>query len=123
MTLLQRFGYYLGGFSIGLIILAFFLNGKKVSCSYGPNARVIKNINSKTIVYGNTIQLDMNKHHIDTSTINLVLKKGDVNFSQSIIKKDSCSIYSIEHDYKDKEIILSVENCDSIATLLNLSVK
>ena len=47
MTLLQRIGYYLGGFSIGLIILAFFLNGKKVSCDYGPEARVLKNINTK----------------------------------------------------------------------------
>ncbi len=39
MKLIQRIGYYLGGFSIGLVILAFFLNGKKTSCSYGPDAR------------------------------------------------------------------------------------
>src|SRR5690606_27846196 len=117
MTLLQRFGYYLGGFYIGLIILAFFLNGKKVSCSYGPDARVLKNINLKTIVYSDDIQLYMNKHHIDTSVVHYILKKGDVNFSTSDTNKKPCSIYNIEEDYNDKEFILSVENCDSIATL------
>lgn len=123
MTLLQRFGYYLGGFSIGLIILAFFLNGKKVSCSYGPDARVIKNINSKTIVYSDSIQLFMNKHQIDTSVIHHILKKGDINFSASNTNKKPCGIYSIENDYNEKEFVLSVQNCDSIATLLNLLIK
>lgn len=123
MTLLQRFGYYLGGFSLGLIILAFFLNGKKVSCSYGPDARVLKNINSKTIVYSENVKLSMNKHQIDTTIINYILKKGDVNFSKSDIKKEPCSIYNIEKYYNDQEFMLSVENCDSIATLLNLSIR
>src|SRR5690606_5718793 len=123
MTLLQRFGYYLGGFSLGLIILAFFLNGKKVSCSYGPDARVLKNINSKTIVYSENVKLSMNKHQIDTTIINYILKKGDVNFSKSDIKKEPYSIYNIEKDYNDQEFMLSVENCDSIATLLNLSIR
>lgn len=123
MTLLQRFGYYLGGFSIGLIILAFFLNGKKVSCSYGPDARVLKNINSKKLVYSDAIQLYMNEHQIDTSMIKHVLKKGDINFSKSDTRLKPCAIYSIEGDYKKKDFILSVENCDSIATLLNLSIK
>jgi hypothetical protein len=123
MTLLQRTGYYLGGFSIGLIILAFFLNGKKVSCSYGPDARVIKNINSKTIVYSNDVQSYINTHKIDTSIVNYVLRKGDVNFSNSDVKRQPCSIYIIEKGYDKKEFELSVENCDSIATLLKLSIK
>lgn len=123
MTLLQRIGYYLGGFSIGLIILAFFLNGKKVSCSYGPDARVLKNINSKTIVYSDVMRSSMTSHKIDTTVVNFILKKGDVNFSTSSIKRDSCSIYNIEKYYNEKQLILSVKNCDSIATLLNLSLK
>lgn len=123
MTLLQRIGYYLGGFSIGLIILAFFLNGKKVSCSYGPDARVLKNINSKKIVYSDAIQLYMKEHQIDTSIISHFLKKGDINFSKSDTRNKPCAIYSIEDDFNEKTILLSVENCDSIATLLNLSIK
>ncbi len=123
MTLLQRFGYYLGGFSIGLIILAFFLNGKKVSCSYGPDARVLKNIRSKEMIYSNDVQLFMNTHHMDTSAVNDVIKKGDVNFSKSDTHKKPCAIYIIEGDYNEKNIVLSVENCDSIATLWNMSIK
>jgi hypothetical protein len=123
MTLLQRFGYYLGGFSIGLVILAFFLNGKKASCSYGPDSRVLKNINSKKIIYSDNIQLFMNAHQIDSATIKYILKKGDINFSESDVRNNPCSVYSIESDYKDKDFILSVENCKSIATLLNLSIK
>jgi len=123
MTLLQRFGYYLGGFSIGLVILAFFLNGKKVSCSYGPDARVLKNIKSKKMVYSDSVLLLMSSHNIDTSNINYVLKKGDINFSKSDTHKKPCSIYSVEGDFNEKELILSIENCDSIAKLLNLSIK
>ena len=51
MSLMRRLGYYLGGFSIGLILLAFFLSGKRTSCDYGPEARVLKNIRTKTPAY------------------------------------------------------------------------
>lgn len=116
MKLIQRIGYYLGGFSLGLIILAFFLNGKKVSCDYGPNARVLKNINSKTIKYNDDIK-------IDTTAIRYVLKKGDINFSESDTRKKPCGIYIIEGDYNEKEITLTIENCDSIATITNFKTE
>jgi len=119
MKLIQRVGYYLGGFSIGLIFLAFFLSGKRVSCSYGPNARVIKNINLKPLKYSeNSLRYIKNKN-IDTSLINNVLKNGNVNFSLSNTKLDSCKIYIIEKS----EIILTVKNCDSLATLKEVAVK
>jgi len=40
MRVIDRFGYYLGGFSVGLIFLGFVFSGKKTSCNYGPSARV-----------------------------------------------------------------------------------
>ncbi len=116
MKLIQRIGYYLGGFSLGLIILAFFLNGKKVSCDYGPDARVLKNINSKVIKY------DISKQ-IDTVAMQHVLKQGDVNFSESDTRKKPCGIYVVEGHYNEKNIILTVENCDSIATITNFKVE
>lgn len=123
MKLIQRIGYYLGGFSMGLIILAFFLNGKKVSCSYGPDARVLKNINSKKIIYSDAVLDDMAKNNIDSSAINYVIKKGDINFSKSNTRKEPCGIYTVEGDFDTKEMVLNVENCDSIATILKLLVK
>lgn len=111
MTLLQRIGYYLGGFAIGLIILGFFLNGKKVSCDYGPEARVLKNINSKTIEYHDYIS--------DSTAIRHILKAGEVNFSKSETRKKPCGIFIIEGDFKDEKKVITVRNCDSIATIID----
>ena len=123
MKLIQRIGYYLGGFSIGLIILAFFLNGKKTSCSYGPDARVLKNINSKTIVFNSLVFNYIDDKIIDSTEIRRILKIGDINFSNINTRQKPCGIYIVEGDYKDQEIILTVENCDSIATITNFSVE
>lgn len=120
MKLIQRIGYYLGGFSMGLIILAFFLNGKKTSCSYGPEARVLKNINTKTIVYSKHVQSLVDNKTTDSSVINHILKKGDINFSESKTRHEPCGIYTIEGGTEKEDITLTVENCDSIATIINL---
>jgi len=120
MTLLQRIGYYLGGFSIGLVILAFFLNGKKVSCDYSAEARTLKNINTKQIVYSDDINVAISKNALDSLTISYLLKHGHVNFDERARQKP-CGIYAIEGEYKDKEILMTVQNCDSIATILNIS--
>ncbi|WP_372754906.1 hypothetical protein [Mariniflexile sp.] len=123
MTLLQRFGYYLGGFSLGLIILAFFLSGKKTSCSYGPDARVLKNIRLKKIVYSEETMFGLNSNNLDSSAISYILKKGNINFSESETRKKPCALYIIEGDYNEKDIILTVENCDSIATITNFRLE
>lgn len=112
MKFIHRLGYYLGGFSIGLILLMFFLSGKKTSCDYGPEARVLKNINSKELNYTDGFIKD-------SSAINHTLKYGDVNFSKSNTSKKQCNVYFIEGNYNDKIIELTVENCDSIAKILS----
>jgi hypothetical protein len=123
MKLIQRVGYYLGGFSVGLILLAFFLSGKKASCSYGLDARVLKNISTKQQLFSSRVQNDINNNVIDTTTISYILKKGDVNFSKSNTKLDSCKIYVIEGNYNEKDIALTIENCDSIATIKEVIIK
>lgn len=87
MKLIQRIGYYLGGFAIGLIILAFFLTGKKTSCSYGPDARVLKNINSKKLIYGQSVQNALNSNVIDSVEIDFVLKRGMLIFQKATLEK------------------------------------
>ena len=120
MKLIERFGYYLGGFSVGLIILAFFLSGKNVSCSYGPEARVLKNISTKKIVYSDNVNLALSENKIDSLTIPYLLKHGNIDFDERARKKP-CGIYDIEGDYSNKEFMITVQNCDSIATILNIS--
>lgn len=123
MKLIQRIGYYLGGFSIGLVILAFFFSKKQTSCSYGPEARVLKNINSKKIIHSPIFKQEMAAKNLDSTAINYILHKGDINFSESDTRKKPCGIYNIEGDYNEKEIVLTIENCDSTATILNLAIK
>ena len=66
MKLVYRFGFFFGGFSIGLVFLMFFLSGKKTSCAYGPDARVLKNIQIKSIQYSESVQEQLNNKIIDT---------------------------------------------------------
>lgn len=121
MKFVQRLGYYLGGFAIGIILLMFFLNGKKVSCDYGPNARTVKNISSKTISYSKKAQLFMNNNGLDTTVVKNLIKYGDVDFTNSNTELDSCKIYQIDNVYKERQIQLSIENCFSISKILDMS--
>ncbi|RIA09799.1 hypothetical protein OE09_1645 [Flavobacteriaceae bacterium MAR_2010_72] len=122
MKLIQRVGYYLGGFSIGLIILAFFLSGKKTSCDYGPNARTIKNISIKKKHYSDEALAFMALHSLDTTTVSRLIKTGDVNFSESDTKTKPCNIYSIDNYLDEKAITLKVKNCDSVAIISELKI-
>ena len=122
MKLIQRFAYYLGGFSIGLILLAFFLNGKKVSCDYGPEARVLKNINSKTLVYDEIVLEAFDDRQLDTTGTRQVILYGDL-----IITSDSrikpCGLYKIEGLVSEQLVSFTIENCDSIATIKKVEFK
>ncbi|WP_066218020.1 DUF4258 domain-containing protein [Formosa haliotis] len=122
MTVLQRFGYYLGGFSIGFIVLAFFLSGKKTSCSYGLDARVIKNINTKHIEYSETAKHIIQEKQLDTIIINHVLRKGDVNFSKSETHTTPCKTYYLDGTLNKKTIALIVKNCDETATIEDIKL-
>lgn len=123
MKLIHRIGYYLGGFSIGLILLAFFLGGKKTSCAYGPNARTIKNISIKKHLYSEAVQSTMLNYQMDSLDVSNLIKTGHVNFSESDTKSEDCKTYLIENELNDKQVEITIENCDSVATLENLIIK
>lgn len=117
MKFIHRVAYYLGGFSIGLIILAFFLSGKKTSCNYSPNARTTKNISQKHKMYSDDALSAMRSFEMDTSIVADLIRYGSVNFSESDTKSEACKTYIIENSYKDREFRLQVKNCDSLATV------
>lgn len=130
MSLLKRFAFYFGGFAIGLILLYFFVGGSGASCEfdYGPSSRTLKNIRLKERIFTNEALEALNKYQIDTSTISFVLKNGDVLFSESKTKLDSCKIYLVESEIdnssnSDNKIILTIENCNKKATIQKIEVK
>jgi len=103
MKLIYRIGFYLAGFSIGIILLTFIWKGKKAEFSYFPNARTLKNINSKKIVYSQNALDVMKVKSIDTLAISTILMDGDVNFSKSNTELGSCKLYIIEGVFKEKK--------------------
>lgn len=122
MKFIHRLGYYLGGFAIGLIFLAFFLSGKRTSCAYGPEARVLKNINGKKHFYSPEALSIMASYDLDSNTVAQVLKSGDVDFKLSDTKRDSCKTYAIKEKLDERLIMVTVANCDSIANIINIDI-
>jgi hypothetical protein len=122
MKFIHRLGYYLGGFSIGLIILAFFLSGKRTSCDYSPDARVLKNIRTKERTYSEIALKQLKSYQVDTAEISKILRKGDVDFSRSNTKLDSCKTYLVTGRTEIHNLELLFQNCDSMATLQQIRI-
>ena len=123
MKFIYRVGYYSGGFVIGLILLFFFLGGKRASCDYSPNARTLKNIKIKERVYSEKAIKTMEQKEIDTSMISKLLEDGNVLFSESNTTLDSCNIYVIEGKASEKNLKIKVENCETKATILEAKIQ
>jgi len=122
-VLLKRFGYYLVGFSAGLIILSIFLKKKDAEFCYGIDCRVLKNIRSKNIVYTPQSEGVLKNRSLDSVAINYILHEGDVNISKSKTKLDSCKVYVIESSIKEQDITLTIKNCEKTATVQSIEVQ
>jgi hypothetical protein len=102
MSFIRRLGYYLGGFSLGLVFLFFFLSGKKTQCNYGPQARVINDISGKIWRFVESDSMNVNK--------SIFLKKVNIDFSKSQIGIGDCNTYYLENHLG----AYNAKNCDSI---------
>ena len=120
MHIAKRFGFYGFGFVIGLLLLFFFLNGKKAGCDYGPDARTLKNIKIKQRVFSTQSLQALKQNNLDTSAVSSLLRFGDVNFGESNTKLDSCKVYVIEGFVKNTNLKMNVQNCDKTATITSI---
>lgn len=102
MSFIKRLFYYLGGVGLGIIILMFFLSGKKTSCDYGPNARTLKFLKSKPLQKSKDAEMDITLHNIDSLDIKAALDVGEINFSSSEISSDLPNIYALEINLENK---------------------
>jgi hypothetical protein len=118
MTFKQRLPYFLGGLTIGIIIVAFIWNKKNTTFDYGPNARVLKNIRTKERVFSFEALNTITTKNIDTAFITSILTNGKADMWNKI-KKDSCTQYVISF----KNISLTVNNCESIAFIEKISTE
>ncbi len=118
MKFLYRLGFYMIGFSIGLIFLTVILKGKKTSCNYGPNDRVISNLSKKNW----SVNLGINPE-FDSIAFHSFLTKSRVDFGKSNTQKDSCRIYFLNGYWRGQAISLEVENCEKKVQVLELSYR
>ena len=107
MSFIKRLYYYSGGFIIGIFFLVFIFSGKKTSCNYGPNARVIDNIISKELILESDVLDYSNDELID------LISNGKVIFSKSDPNNDPCGMYYI----KSGSTIMIVSNCENEAKI------
>tara|TARA_B100000886_G_scaffold105056_1_gene70056 strand:+ start:582 stop:941 length:360 start_codon:yes stop_codon:yes gene_type:complete len=119
MRVIDRFGYYLGGFSVGLIFLGFVFSAKKTSCNYSPSARVKNNLLQKKIVY---LPNYNNKILINDSIVRSLINIGEINFSKSNTKKDSCRVYYIDLDSKNN-FYLEIANCSKTIKIIDFKLQ
>ena len=119
----KRFALYGFGFAIGLVLVFFFLGGKKASCNWLPNDRMLKIIRQKQINYSAETQQMINNTEIDSLDINLILDHGDIDFSKSQVKNNPCRKYLINGTQEQKNISLTIKICDSIATIETVKLK
>ncbi|AFL82096.1 hypothetical protein Aeqsu_2643 [Aequorivita sublithincola DSM 14238] len=123
MKLAYRFVYFSGGFLLGIALLFFILSGKNTSCSYGPESRTLKNISKKERVFSEETMRVLRENQMDTSVVAILLKDGNVLFSESNIKMDSCNQYVIEGKILEKNLKIRVVNCNETATVTTAEVK
>ncbi len=122
MHLLKRIAFYLGGFSIGLILLAFFFSGKKTSCAYFPEARVLKQLRAKPYTVTPDVTSSLATLQLDTVTINRMLKVGDVDFGESETRREPCGHYVIYGNSPEgKALKMELENCLEEVQIISLN--
>lgn len=123
MKFIHRLGYYLGGFAIGLVILAFFLNGKDASCDYTPNARTTKFLSKLPVTYSETAEQFIDNRAIDSTTLSHLIKYGNVDFKNSTTKANPCKTYFIDSKLKEESLRLQIENCGEKAEIISIETK
>lgn len=120
MKFYQRLAYYLGGFTMGLVLLFFFLSGKRASCNYMPNDRVLNDIGRKSIRYSEHLRSQIQSSPEDTLIIKKILLYGKVDFSKSDKGISSCNEYTIYGKKELKNTYLKLRNCSNYAVIDSL---
>jgi hypothetical protein len=113
MTFKERLPFFLGGLTIGIIIVVFIFGKKNTSFDYGPNARVLKNLRIKERVFEKEALTTLANHKLDTAIVSKILNNGNVDLGNKI-KLDSCLYqYNIKGTDDLKNITITVKNCET----------
>ena len=112
MSFNRRLIYYFFGLSIGCLLVFFITNQKNTRFNYLPYDRVIGDFKKKSW------EFDESFNNYDT--INF-LANTKILFSESIIGKDSCSMYKLTKKDDIKLYQMFAYNCGEKVYFKNLS--
>lgn len=119
----KRLGWYLIGFSIGLVFLIFFIKKKSGDSSfeicYFPNCRVLKDIRSKPLFLNNSATDPIDFEALDDEK-KAILLSGNIDFDKSDTKSKPCKTYHILAE--NNQMALIVENCPDKAVFKDILV-
>lgn len=119
MGFLRRLRFYLIGFGIGLLFVAFFFGPKVSKCSYLPNSRVFEEAKIYPVSYNNEVKEFMKDEGLDSVFIfNELFKKSEItNFGTEDVRANPCRKY--QAIYKgQKSYNFSFQLCNKKKTLL-----
>ncbi len=129
MRVIQRVGYYLVGVAIGIVLLAFFVKGKKGDNSfdfaYLPEARVLKSIGNMPFTLSAKAKQHTVNQNIDSVFLAAFYKTAEIDFSQSNPRKADCAKdYSLKGNAASQEIhmFLTLNPCDSLVQIQEITV-
>lgn len=106
---------------MGIFLVIFLFGDRDIQCSYFPNDRVLYDLRGKERIFPAVIKTKMIDTGIDTADISDLFLTGEVDFSKSNTKKDSCKTYWINSDPKAPKIFSAeIRNCDSLITILDI---
>ncbi len=117
MGFFKRLIFYSFGFFVGIIILSFIFSGKKTTCNYSPNDRVIADISKKPLA--NDFHVDEN-NFIDSIKFSRFIESAKVDFNQSNTQLDSCKIYSLLGHERGVKKLVRLQNCSKEVTILQV---
>ena len=73
--------------------------------------------NKKTLEYSPEAIQYMTQNQVDSTQVQSLLHNGEVNFKESNVESTPCKIYVIEPTSKTANLVLTIERCDSVATI------
>ncbi|CAM3802142.1 DUF4258 domain-containing protein [Flavobacterium branchiophilum] len=127
MKFTHRLAYYLLGLLVGGFFLKFVIDysgAKNMEFAYLPNARVLKNIRTKSFHYSDIATQKIAQKWIDTTDIKKILTDGDIDFEISKKPEDGGKVYFINGETNDhKKITLKVINYEQKALLKDIVIK
>lgn len=106
MSFIKRLGFYLIGFSVGMVFLAFFFKEKRAEFCYLPNCRVLKELRSKPL------EINHSAVELTIEEIKHLLTNAEVLFAQSNVKNKPCKIYVVKTQNNDEvQYLLTFHSC------------